>query len=116
MHKPRSRDLRSCALARLDAGDPVGEVARLFDVHRTTLLRWRHRRAAGEVAPRPRPGRAPKIGPGGHSRLVAQVTAAPDATLREHCAAWQVVTGVPVSEASMGRALRKVHWTLKQRA
>ncbi|MFL5758531.1 MAG: hypothetical protein ACJ789_02265 [Thermomicrobiales bacterium] len=92
----------------------MDEVARLFDVHRTTLLRWRHLRAAGELAPPPRPGRSPKIGPGDLSRLVAQVTTAPDATLREHCAAWQVVTGVPVSEATMCRARRRVRWTLNK--
>jgi transposase len=116
MQKPRSRDLRERALARLDVGDPVGEVAALFGVHRTTLLRWRRDRSRGtEPARRPR-GRAPKIGPAERPRLAARVAGAPDATLREHCAAWEESTGVAVSEATMCRALRKAGLTLKKRA
>ena len=116
MQKPRSADLRERALARLDAGAPVGEVATTFGVHRSTLARWRQRRAAGEPGPRPRPGRAPKIGPAERPRLEAQVRAAPDATLAEHCAAWAAATGVGVSEPTMCRALKKARWTLKKRA
>jgi transposase len=116
MHKPYSRDLRERALRQLDAGRPVHEIADLFSVHRTTLLRWRQRLAMGELEPRPRPGRTPKIGPAEQLRLIAQVQAAPDATLREHCTAWEAATGVAVSEATMCRALQKVRWTLKKRA
>jgi transposase len=116
MKRPRSRDLRERALGQLDAGRPVAEVAALFGVHRATLARWRQRRALGELEPRPRPGRAPAIGPAARPRLVAQVQAAPDATLREHCAAWEASAGVAVSEATMCRALQKVRWTLKKRA
>ncbi len=32
--------LRERALRQVDAGRLVGEVAQLFGVHRTTLLRW----------------------------------------------------------------------------
>jgi transposase len=115
MHKAYSRDLRERALVQLDAGRPVHEVAALFGVHRTTLLRWRQRRERGELAPRPRAGRTPKIGPAERPRLLAQVRAAPDATLREHCTAWEAATGVAVSAATMCRALKKVRWTLKKR-
>ena len=115
MHKPYARDLRERALQRLDAGDRVHEVATMFAVHRTTLLRWRQRRTLGELEPRPRPGRTPKIGPADQLHLIAQVQATPDATLREHCAAWETATGVVVSEATLCRALQTVRWTLKQR-
>ena len=116
MHKRYSRDLQARALHQLDAGRPVHEVAELFGVHRTTLLRWRQRRARGERDPRPRTGRIRKIGPAEHARLVAQVHATPDATLREHCAAWNAATGVAVSEATICRALQKIRWPLKKRA
>jgi transposase len=115
MHKPYSRDLQERALTQLDAGRAVHEVAELFGVHRTTLLRWRQRRAAGTLAPRPKPGRTPKIGRSDHPRLIAQVQTIPDATLREHCDAWHAATGMLVSEPTMCRALRKVRWTLKKR-
>jgi transposase len=113
--KQYSRDLRERALRQVDAGRPVGEVAQLFGVHRTTLLRWRQRRDLGELAPRPRPGQSPKIGPAQQPLLLAQVTAHPDATLAEHCTAWAATTGVSLSEATMCRALRRLGWPLKKR-
>jgi transposase len=113
--KQYSRDLRERSLRQVDAGRPVGEVARLFGVHRTTLLRWRQRRELGESAPRPRPGRTPAIGPDQRPTLLAQVSAHPDATLAEHCAAWATATGTTVSEATMCRALQRMGWPLKKR-
>lgn len=113
--KQYSSDLRERALRQVDAGRPVGEVAELFGVHRTTLRRWGWRARAGEAAPRPRPGRTPKIGRPDRPRLLAQVAAAPDATLAEHCAAWERATGVAVSAATMCRALRRLGWPLKKR-
>lgn len=113
--KQYSRDLRERALRQVDAGRPVGEVASLFGVHRTTLVRWRQRRDLGEVAPRPRPGQSPKIGPAQQPLLLAQVAVRPDATLAEHCAAWATETGATVSESTMCRALRRLGWPLKKR-
>jgi transposase len=111
-----SRDLRERALRQVDAGRPVGEVAQLFGVHRTTLLRWRQRRELGEVAPRARPGRTPKIGRAQQPLLRTQVAEQPDATVAEHCASWAAGTGVSVSAATMCRALRRLGWSLKKRA
>lgn len=116
MQRPRSRDLREQALRQLDAGRPVTEVAALFGVHRATLARWRAERAAGRLEPRSHPGRRPKIGRGEQPRLIAQVQATPDATLRDHCTAWEAATGVAVSEATMCRALERIGWPLKKRA
>src|SRR6187551_2569037 len=105
--KQYSRDLRERALRQVDAGRPVGEVAALFGVHRTTLLRWRQRRGLGEAAPRARPGRTPAISRAQQPALLAQVAARPDATLAEHCAAWTAATGTAVSASTMCRALRR---------
>ena len=113
--KQYSSDLRERALRQVDAGRPVGEVAALFGVHRTTLLRWRWQRDRGEVAPRPRPGRTPVMGRAQQPALLAQVQATPDATLAEHCAAWTVTTGMAVSAATMCRALQRLGWPLKKR-
>jgi transposase len=115
MNRPRSRDLRERALGQLDAGRPVAEVATVFGVHRSTVFRWRRQRAAGVDGPRPRRPRPAKIGPTERPRLVAQVQATPDATLREHAVAWATTTGVAVSEATMCRALQKAGWPLKKR-
>jgi transposase len=115
MQRPRSRDLRDQALRQLDAGRPVAEVAAVFGVHRSTLARWRQQRRAGLDGPRPRRPRAGKIARTEQPRLIAQVQATPDATLREHCATWDATTGVAVSEATMCRTLKRAGWPLKKR-
>lgn len=115
MQRARSRDLRDRALGHRDAGRPVAEVATLFGVHRSTLARWRQQRAAGLDGPRRRRPRPGKIAPADHPRLIAQVQATPDATLREHRAAWEATTGVAVSEATMCRTLERAGWPRKQR-
>ena len=110
-----SSDLRERAPRQVDAGRPVGEVAVIFGVHRTTLFRWQRQRDRGQVAPRPRPGRPPTIGRAQQPALLAQVQATPDATLAEHRAAWATTTGVVVSVATMCRALKRLGWSLKKR-
>ena len=114
--KQYSRDLRERALRQVDAGRSVGEVATIFGVHRTPLLRWRWQREQGIAAPLPRPGRPPAIDCAAQPMLLAQVRATPDATLAEHCAAWTATTGVTVSVATMCRALRRLGWSLKKSA
>ena len=117
--KQDSGDLRARARRQLEAGRPVGEGADRFGGHRTTLRRWRRRQAAGDLAPRARPGRTPKLGRAERPRLLGPVAAAPEATLAEHCAAWATAwataTGVAVRPATMGRALRRRDWPLNTR-
>ena len=114
MKRQRSVDLRERSLVALDAGRPAAEVAQLFGVSRRTLRRWRQRRTAGQVAPKPRPGRPRRIGPGERAALAAQVAAHPDATLAEHCGRWAAATGVRVSPATMCRTLARLGLPLKK--
>jgi transposase len=113
--KQRSVDLRERSLAALDAGRPPAEVAALFGVSARTLRRWRQQREAGQVAPKPRPGRRRRIGPGAGSALAAQVAAHPDATLADHCDRWAREQGTRLSVATMCRALARLGLTLKKR-
>ncbi len=115
--KTYSTDLRERLLQAIDAGLGQAEAARLFGVGQTTLKRWkRQRRDTGTLAPRPRPGRRPRIGPERWPALEARLRAAPDATLAEHCAAWEHEQGVRVSVATMSRAVRRLGWTVKKRS
>jgi transposase len=94
--KQYSVDLRERLLSALDAGLSQAEAARLFGVSTATLERWRRRhRETGSVAPQPRAGRPRRIGRAQEAALLAQVRAAPDATLREHCAQWAAAGRVP---------------------
>jgi len=113
--KHYAADLRERLLGAIDAGLPQAEAARFLGVGESSIKRWRHRRqATGTLAASPRPGRRRRIGRDAEAALLAQVQAAPDATLAEHCATWAAATGVSVSEATMSRSLRRVGWPLKK--
>jgi transposase len=113
--KQYSADLRERLLGAIDAGLPQAEAARLFGVGLSTIKRWRQRqRQTGSVTASPRPGRRRRIGREAEAALAAQVRAAPDATLVEHCARWTERSGVAVSPATMSRALRRAGWPLKK--
>src|SRR6478672_7209519 len=84
-----SLDLRERIVAAVAAGETHPVVARRFGVAVATVANYlRLRRATGRLAPRPRPGGQPEIAPARHPQLLAQLRAAPDATLAQHCATW----------------------------
>jgi transposase len=113
--KQYSVDLRERLLGAIDAGLSQAEASRLFGVGTSTITRWRQqRRTTGSLAPQPRPGRRPAIGPAQTAALQAQVAQHPDATLAEHCAQWARDQGVTLSVAGMSRALRRLGITLKK--
>src|SRR5688500_15249996 len=102
-------DVRDRLLRAIDAGLARAEAARRFGVAERTIRRWqRARREAGTVAPKPRPGRPPRLGPTAAPALAAQVGSAPDATLAEHRDRWAAATGVRVSAATRSRALARL--------
>jgi transposase len=113
--KQYSADLRERLLGAIDAGLPGAEGARLFGICPSTIRRWRVRqRATGSVAARPRPGRTPRIALSQAAALAAQVVAHDDATLAQHCALWEAAHGVPLSTATMSRAIRRLGITVKK--
>jgi transposase len=110
-------EFRERALAALDRGRPLAEAAAWFGVGTATLKRWRRRRReTGGVTAAPKPGRPPRVGPDRFADLASQVRATPDATLPEHCAAWEAATGARVSPATMCRLLRRLGLPLKKSA
>src|ERR687890_2238121 len=112
-----SKDLRIKALGALDRGMPRKEAASTFGVSLATLKGWlRHRREGENLAPRPSPGRTPRICATQEQRraLWEQLEANDDATLARHCELWENQTGVAVSVATMSRAVRKLGWTFKK--
>jgi transposase len=114
--KAYSLDLRSRALAAVEAGMPLVSVAERFQVGVATVRRWvRLHEATGSVHPRPRPGRRPELGLDDAAALDALLAAAPDATLSELCARWAETHGRRPSRTTMGRALKRRDWRRKKR-
>jgi len=113
--KQYSVDLRERLLGAIDAGLSQAEASRLFGVGTSTITRWRQqRRDTGSIAPKPRPGRRPAIGPEQAAALQAQVARHPDATLAEHCTRWEQSQAAHLSVAGMSRAIRRLGITLKK--
>ena len=108
-----SKDLRLRVLAAVDRGTAYAEVSRLFGVSLATIGRYaRRRRETGEVAPRPSPGRTPRICRSAEERraLCKQLGGKPEATLEEHRELWERERSVRVSVATMSRAIRRFSW------
>ena len=117
MKRPHaSDDVRERALAAIDGGRRVVDVAAFFQNDPSTVRRWiRQRRDTGSGRSRPRSGRPRLIPPDQEAALLAQVAAAPDATLAMHCQQWQATQGVELSASAMSRRLRALGLTLKKR-
>src|SRR5688500_15986957 len=106
MKRPHaSDDVRERALAAVDGGRRVADVAAFFGNDPSTIRRWiRQRARTGSGLARPRPGRARLLGTDQEAALAAQLAAYPDATLAEHCQRWAAAHGVRLSVSTMRRA------------
>ncbi|MDQ3525792.1 MAG: helix-turn-helix domain-containing protein [Chloroflexota bacterium] len=110
-----SLDLRQRIIAALDAGQSVATVAERLSVSPRSVRRYRQQwRQQHTLEPRPRPGRHRKIPSDQEAMLLAQVEAAPDATLREHRQRWHDQTGAWVSASTFCRALQRLQLTVKK--
>lgn len=111
-----SLDLRERIVAAVDAGHARQEVARQVSVSPGTISNYlRLRQETGGLAPRPRSGGRPEIGPAQYPQVVAQLGADPDATLAQHCERWAARTGQVVSVSTMWRTIERTGWSYKKR-
>lgn len=113
--KAYSLDLREKVLRAVDQGSPRAEIVKLLGVSLATIKRYlKQRRETGEVAPKPIPGRPPKKLAPLQAGLVGQLQAHDDVRLEDHCRLWEQTHGVPVSTATMSRAIKRMGWTRKK--
>jgi transposase len=116
MARAYSRDLRARSVQAVDAGEAPSGVARLLRISERTLRRWRRQKATtGDLAPRPHPGRRPKLSPAQQAALGAHVRAHPDAALAERGGWIERSFGVRVSPATVSRLLAKLDCSFKKR-
>lgn len=114
-HPHAADDVRARALAAIDAGRSIVDVAAFFQNDPSTIRRWiRQRRITGSGLSRPRSGRPRRILPSQEPDLDAQVAAHPDATLAMHRELWEISHGVRVSISTMRRHLQGRGLTLKK--
>ncbi len=111
-----SFDLRERIVRAVQAGTPQAAVAERFGIGLATVERYLRRARSGQLAARRSPGRPAVIGPAAEPALRAQLAAAPDATLAEHCTRWAETQGTSVSLATMHRAIVRLGWTRKKRS
>lgn len=107
-----SQGTRELALAAVEAGDVgLGQIARMFKVHRTTLYRWiRTHRENGRTSPQPTGHRLATYGGEDVLRLDRLVEDRLDATLEE----LRDAMGRPCSVMAVHRALRGLGWRFKK--
>jgi transposase len=92
---PYSMDLRSRVLRDSDAGMPSKEVAVKYAVSRAWVDRVKQRRRErGEIAPRTQTVFRPRVLAGHEDRIIAVITAHPDATLLEIREALRLAVGL----------------------
>ena len=112
-----SQDLRERILRAVDQGKTRDEIVVLFQVSYATIKRYvKQRREQGHVLPKPIPGRPPKKRAPLEANLQAQLEKQPDATLQEHCDAWEAQVGMKVSISTMSRAIDRLKWTRKKKS
>lgn len=114
--KAYSIDLRTKVVAAIERGEPRATAAATFGVSRATIMRWLRRHRAGTLKPRPIPGRPARLSAALATGLEAQLRARPDATVAEHCVAWEQMTGQAVRPTTLRRAVARLSCTHKKRA
>ena len=111
-----STDLKERLVRAVADGQPMREAARRFGVAVTTVKRAVvQQRETGSLERKPIPGRPRALRGEQEAVLREGLAAAPDATVREHCAWWAEQSGQALSEATLWRAIRRLGWTHKKR-
>src|SRR5260370_20495767 len=111
-----SQEVRQQVLRAVDEGTSRAEIIDRFQVSRATIKRYvKQRRETGTVVPRPIPGRPSKKGAALQMGVQELLETHPDASQQEYCQWWEAKHGMPVSRASMSRAIHAIGWTRTKR-
>jgi len=108
-----STDLRERALVAVEAGESPADVAERFMVGRASVYRWvAAARDEGRRGPKPmNGGPKPVIGDRVEAELLRILEDNNHLTLTECRDRLAMETGVRVDPWTVGRALRRLHWT-----
>lgn len=113
--KSYSEDLRQKIAVAVERGMPKSEAARLFDVSLSSVKRYVRMASSGaSLAPKKRPGRAPKVDERTKRLLNEDMKDRPAATITERIRFLEVVTGKRLSYSTIWRALKCLGWSRKK--
>ena len=113
--KAYSMDLREKIVESVKKGVPKSETARRFGVHRATVKRYcKQLDERGTLEPRKAPGKRPKLDQKARKLLAKDLEERPWATHSQRAEFLFVLLGVRVSEATVCRAVRRLHRSRKK--
>jgi transposase len=110
-----SEDLRGRIVDAIGGGMSKAQAARTFRVSLSSVKRYANKAQRGQsLAPKKRPGSAPKLDQKAMRLLEEDLRERPFATLRERCEYIGVVTGFSVSRSTMCRAIARLGHSRKK--
>ena len=113
--KSYSEDLRHKIVAAVERGMPKTQAARLFDVSLSSVKRYsRMARQGDSLAPKRRPGRAPKVDQKTKKLLNEDMKERPAATIAERISFLESITAERLSYSTIWRLLKRLGWSRKK--
>jgi transposase len=110
-----SVDLRRRIVSAVEGGMSKAQAARTFSVSLSSVKRYVEKAHRGEsLAPKKRPGSAPKLDEKAMRLLEEDLKERPFATLQERCDYVEAITGLAVSRSTMCRAIARIGPTRKK--
>src|SRR5215213_7700693 len=101
-----SEDLRRRVVSAVEGGMSKSQAARTFSVSLSSVKRYVNKAQRGEsLAPKKRPGSAPKLGEKAMKLLEDNLQERPYLTLQDRCEYIELVTGLSVSRSTMCRTI-----------
>ena len=113
--KSYSEDLRMKIVAAVERGTSKSETARLLGVSLSSVKRYVGMASNGEsLAPKKRPGRAPKADEVTKRLLTEDMKERPAATIVERIAFLESVRGIRLSYPTVWRLLKRLGWSRRK--
>jgi transposase len=110
-----SEDLRRRIVSAVERGMSKAQAARTFSVSLSSVKRYVNKAQRGEpLAPKKRPGSAPKLDEKTMKLLEEDLKERPYATLQERREYMEAMTGLSVSRSTMCRAIARIGSTRKK--
>jgi transposase len=110
-----SEDLRRRVVSAVERGMSKSQAARTFSVSLSSVKRYVDKTEKGEsLAPKKRPGSAPKLDEKARKLLEDDLQERPYLTLQDRCKYIEVMTGLSVSRSTMCRAIARIGSTRKK--